>query len=154
MQTWGVALRSTEAPSIRPPCADAVTRMWRVVTFQRMSRRGLTVLAADERHGEARCARDDGTARSRSWRYADLRRPSIFKSTEYFRYTRQRADRAGIRDEWIELAIQQPLAEVVQGDGRTRRWVYIPEEQRYLRVILLADGETVHNAFFDRRFRP
>lgn len=78
----------------------------------------------------------------------------IFKSTEYFRYTRQRADRAGIRDEWIELAIQQPLAEHVQGDGRTRRWVYIPEEQRYLRVILLADGETVHNAFFDRRFRP
>ena len=35
-----------------------------------------------------------------------------------------------------------------------RRWVYIPEEQRHLRVILLADGETVHNAFFDRRFRP
>ena len=87
-------------------------------------------------------------------RYADSRRPCIFKSTEYFRYTRQRADRAGIRDEWIELAIQQPLAEVVQGDGRTRRWVYIPEEHRYLRVILLADGETVHNAFFDRRFRP
>lgn len=91
---------------------------------------------------------------SRSRRYADSRRPCIFKSTEYFRYTRQRADRAGIRDEWIELAIQQPLAEAVQGDGRTRRWVYIPEEQRYLRVILLADGETVHNAFFDRRFRP
>lgn len=51
-------------------------------------------------------------------------------------------------------AIQQPLAEVVQGDGRMRRWVYIPEEQRHLRVILLADGGTVHNAFFDRRFRP
>jgi hypothetical protein len=31
--------------------------------------------------------------------------------------------------------------------------VYIPEEGRYLRVILLADGRTVHNAFFDRRFR-
>ena len=60
--------------------------------------------------------------------YVDLRRPSIFKSAEYFRYTRQRADRAGIRDEWIELAIQHPLAEVVQGDGRMRRWVYIPEE--------------------------
>jgi hypothetical protein len=25
-------------------------------------------------------------------------------------------------------------------------------DNRYLRVILLADGETVHNAFFDRRF--
>ena len=27
-------------------------------------------------------------------------------------------------------------------------------EQRYLRVALLADGQTVHNAFFDRRFSP
>lgn len=25
-------------------------------------------------------------------------------------------------------------------------------DNRYLRVVLLADGETVHNAFFDRRF--
>jgi len=25
-------------------------------------------------------------------------------------------------------------------------------ENRYLRVILLEDGETVHNAFFDRGF--
>jgi len=38
---------------------------------------------------------------------------------------------------------------------RFQRWVSIPEmENRYLRVILLPDGETVHNAFFDRRFVP
>ena len=24
---------------------------------------------------------------------------------------------------------------------------------RYLRVVTLEDGETIHNAFFDRRFR-
>jgi hypothetical protein len=36
-----------------------------------MSRRGLTMLAADERLAEARCARDDVTAHSRSWRWAD-----------------------------------------------------------------------------------
>jgi hypothetical protein len=42
----------------------------------------------------------------------------------------------------------------VQRDGRIRHWIYIPEEQHYLRVVLLADGETVHNAFFDRRFLP
>ena len=36
-----------------------------------------------------------------------------------------------------------------------RRWILVPEaENRYLRVVLLADGETVHNAFFDRRFVP
>jgi hypothetical protein len=29
-----------------------------------------------------------------------------------------------------------------------------PSESAQLRVILLADGETVHNAFFDRSFQP
>jgi hypothetical protein len=38
-------------------------------------------------------------------------------------------------------------------DGWIRRWAPIPEmEGRYLRVILISDGDTVHNAFFDRRF--
>ena len=60
-----------------------------------------------------------------------------------------------IRDEWIERAIRVPLREEVQADGRIRRWVQIEEmENRYLRVVLLADGETVHDAFFDRRFQP
>jgi hypothetical protein len=30
---------------------------------------------------------------------------------------------------------------------------YIPELGRYLRVVALADGETVHNAFPDRNFK-
>ena len=43
----------------------------------------------------------------------------------------------------------------VQQDGRIRRWAAITEmDGRYLRVILLPDGETVHNAFFDRSFKP
>ncbi len=75
-----------------------------------------------------------------------------FRCTEYFRFVRQRPDRSGIRDVWIVLAMHQPLVESVQADGRIRRWVYISEAQRYLRVVLLPDGETVHNAFFDRRF--
>jgi len=58
-----------------------------------------------------------------------------------------------IRDEWIEHAIKHPLREIIQADGRIRRWVRIPEmEGRYLRVVLLPDKETVHNAFFDRSF--
>jgi hypothetical protein len=76
------------------------------------------------------------------------------KTTEYFRHVRQRPDRAAIQNEWIESAIERPLAEGVQEDGRIRRWIYIGEAGRYLRVVLLPDGETVHNAFFDRRFRP
>lgn len=60
-----------------------------------------------------------------------------------------------IRDEWLERAIRQPLREKIQEDGRIQRWVQVPEvENRYLRVILLPDGETVHNAFFDRRYIP
>ena len=77
------------------------------------------------------------------------------KVTRYFEALRIRPDRAAIRDEWIERAIRNPVKETVQADGRIRRWVQVPEmEKRYLRVVLLPDGETVHNAFFDRRFEP
>ena len=73
--------------------------------------------------------------------------------TQYFAYMRQRPDRHVIRDEWIERVIANPEAESVQADGRVRLWARIPEaEGRYLRVILLEDRETVHNAFFDRGF--
>jgi hypothetical protein len=74
--------------------------------------------------------------------------------TEYFRHVRTRPDRIRIPDVWIERAIRDTTTERVQSDGRVRRWVYIEEERRYLRVVLLADRETVHNAFFDRRFTP
>ena len=76
------------------------------------------------------------------------------KTTAYFRYTRNRPDRARITDEWIDQTVQAPVAEAVQADGRIRRWGYIASEGRYLRVILLPDQETVHNAFFDRSFKP
>lgn len=68
---------------------------------------------------------------------------------------RQRPDRALIREEWILKVTDHPSKQVIQKDGRIRRWAEIPEmDGRYLRVILLADGETVHNAFFDRSFKP
>ena len=73
------------------------------------------------------------------------------KCTQYFLYTRQRPDRANIKDAWIELAIASPCKTVVQQDGRIRKWVDI--DGKYLRVILLGDGVTVHNAFFDRNFK-
>ena len=41
----------------------------------------------------------------------------------------------------------------VSSNGRIRHWYWVEQEQKYLRVILLADGETVHNAFFDRSFK-
>jgi hypothetical protein len=76
------------------------------------------------------------------------------KFTRYFLHVRERPDRREIRQEWIERVMASPDAEVIQSDGRIRRWGKIPQAGgRYLRVVLLEDGETVHNAFFDRRFR-
>ena len=73
------------------------------------------------------------------------------KRTLYFQTLRQRPDRAWIQDEWIVRTISTPDKEVVQSDGRIRRWKMIVEAgNRVLRVVLLADEETVHNAFFDR----
>ena len=77
------------------------------------------------------------------------------KFTRYFHSIRLRPDRAIIRVEWIQQVIEKPVREVIQADGRIRRWAAISEMGgRYLRVVLLPDGETVHNAFFDRSFQP
>lgn len=75
------------------------------------------------------------------------------KFTQYFLHMRQRPDRARIKTEWIEETINNPEYTEVQSDGRIRRWKKIKEQGRFLRVILLPDGETVHNAFFDRTFK-
>ncbi len=64
------------------------------------------------------------------------------------------ARRPYLRDEWLELALTAPMRIEVQDNGRIRHWVFITEENKYLRVVTEPDGETVHNAFFDRRFRP
>ena len=75
------------------------------------------------------------------------------KFTQYFHVMRERPDRAGIDLTWIERVVTYPVREFVQEDGRIRRWAPIAEMQgRYLRVVLLPDAETVHNAFFDRSF--
>lgn len=75
--------------------------------------------------------------------------------TQYFLAMRPRPDRAFIELDWIQRVIDYPIRESVQTDGRIRRWAPIMEAAgRYLRVIPLPDGNTVHNAFFDRTFRP
>ena len=75
------------------------------------------------------------------------------KTTRYFNYTRKRQDRAQIKKEWIEFVIENPEKTVIQSDGRIRKWSKIIESNKYLRVILLEDGITVHNAFFDRSYK-
>ena len=61
--------------------------------------------------------------------------------------------RAEIASEYVARVLGDPYRSEVQPDGRRRLWGYIEEKRKWLRVIVLADG-AVHNAFFDRRFKP
>ena len=63
------------------------------------------------------------------------------KCTRYFITTRQRPDRAMIRDEWIQRVIDHPVKETIQKDGRIRRWAPIAEmDGKFLRVSYIAPG--------------
>lgn len=76
------------------------------------------------------------------------------KFTQYFLHRRERDDRKDIKLEWIEFVFYNPVFEVIQSDSRIRRWAYIEEVNKYLRIIILEDSLTIHNAFFDRSFKP
>jgi len=58
---------------------------------------------------------------------------------------------------WCAQIIAAPLRRETQDNGRVRYFGMIVDPrdgaQRILRVVTLSDGETVHNAFFDRGFR-
>lgn len=74
------------------------------------------------------------------------------KTTRYFD-EQVRRKRPYIHLDWCEMALRQPARREVQQDGRVRYWVFVPELGKYLRVVTLEDGETVHNAFPDRDFK-
>jgi len=73
--------------------------------------------------------------------------------TDYFENEVLRK-RAYLKLEWCMEALENPIHRELQEDGRIRHWVYIEPLGKYLRVITLADGITLHNAFPDRRFTP
>ena len=74
------------------------------------------------------------------------------KTTRYFREQVLRK-RAYLKIDWIEQILRNPVKKEVQPEGRVRYWGYVEELGKYLRVVTLADGETVHNAFPDRDFK-
>lgn len=75
------------------------------------------------------------------------------QTTSYFT-TSVMTRRPYLKVEWIEHVLSNPIRTEVQANGRIRRWAFIPELDKYLRVVTEPDGETVHNAFPDRGFRP
>jgi len=78
---------------------------------------------------------------------------STWPTTPYFRND-VLVKRPYLRLEWCVAAIASPVHRRDQPDGRIRQWVFVPELSKYLRVVTLDDGKTLHNAFPDRRFKP
>ncbi len=76
------------------------------------------------------------------------------KTTRYFEEQVLRK-RPYLKREWCEQVLDDSLSrEEDQPDGMTRCWGWVPEiGERILWVVTLNDGETVHNAFFDRGFK-
>ncbi|MEZ4864454.1 MAG: hypothetical protein R3C14_24280 [Caldilineaceae bacterium] len=82
------------------------------------------------------------------------------KTSPYFE-RRVTLDRPDIRREWCERVVRNYIRRQRQKDGRIRywgyieerHWGYIEERRMYLRVVVLEDGVTLHNAFFDRDFK-
>jgi hypothetical protein len=58
--------------------------------------------------------------------------------------------------DWCETALKTPERRMKQGDGHWQHGIAISDTEdskpRALRLVVLDDGETVHNAFFDRDY--
>lgn len=76
----------------------------------------------------------------------------MLKTTGYFdNFASQKHPE--VEQAWIEQVLANPIRTEQQPNQRIAHWGNIEEAgNRVLRVITLEDGETVHNAFFDRNF--
>ncbi|MBW4483522.1 MAG: hypothetical protein KME14_13345 [Tildeniella torsiva UHER 1998/13D] len=76
----------------------------------------------------------------------------MLKTTRYFDdFASQKHPE--VEREWIRYVLTNPVKVEKQSNNRLSYWSNIEAaEGRTLRVITLEDGETVHNAFFDRNF--
>jgi len=77
------------------------------------------------------------------------------KTTRYFEEQVVRKRPYVVRA-WCVEALMAPLRHESQADGDIRHWIEVEDTRdgnlRILRVVTLEDGETIHNAFFDRNF--
>jgi hypothetical protein len=78
------------------------------------------------------------------------------KTTRYFEEQVLRK-RPYLKTEMIEAVLANPIARVKQPDGRIRLWARVnlaeTDKSYIIRIVVLDDGETAHNAFFDRDYR-
>ncbi len=69
------------------------------------------------------------------------------ETTEYYDTVVRRNHPEVVKDEWVERVLDKPYRTEVQPDGRIRYYGYIPEAEKWLRVIV-EDGKLL-NRFFD-----
>ena len=75
-------------------------------------------------------------------------------SEHFLRDRAEWADRQGITLGLCECVVSEPVERDRQPeDGRTVYWGYVPEVDRYLRVVVEPDGEEIVTAHFDRGFK-
>ena len=77
---------------------------------------------------------------------------SLVKTTRYFEEQVLRK-RPYLKRKWCVEALKKPIRKQVQSDGRVRYWIFVRELKKYIRVVTLGDGKTIHNAFLDRDFQ-
>jgi hypothetical protein len=58
-----------------------------------------------------------------------------------------------LTEELLFEIISNPLRVEKQNDGRIKVWGFSSEHNKYVRIVLLEDKETIHTAFFDRNFK-
>lgn len=75
--------------------------------------------------------------------------------SDHFRIHRAEwADRQGITVELCERIVADAIEQEYQPETeRTAHWGHVPERDRYLKVVVEADGEEIVTTHFDRGFR-
>jgi hypothetical protein len=55
--------------------------------------------------------------------------------------------------EILSEILQNPIRKEYQEDGKIKIWGFSSEFNKFVRIVLLEDEETIHTAFFDRNFK-
>jgi hypothetical protein len=80
--------------------------------------------------------------------------PPFWRSRYYALHVLGKPGRRNIDPADVLRALAAPYRRQRQPDGRIRHWLWVAERGHWLRVITEADGETVHNTFWDGGFEP
>ena len=56
-------------------------------------------------------------------------------------------------DQLLSVIIVNPIKKEIQDDNKIKLCGYSSKHNKYVRIILLEDGITIHTAFFDRNFK-